>query len=162
MTIANYIYIAVISGYYSKSDWQKWADEEILNNDDVEEWVYKVSLAKDKEELYEAIYEKRKEESYYENNEALKEDVVVGYYYMLYREKRLSLYDLIDRLSDDDDISAQSSIHEQEDFYIIFNKINKDNGLIRDPLFIKSMHDLFEPFRKIAEEQKQQLELNNE
>ena len=32
MTIANYIYIAVISSYYSKSDWQKWADEEILNN----------------------------------------------------------------------------------------------------------------------------------
>ncbi|OSA94465.1 UNVERIFIED_ORG: hypothetical protein B2H93_08185 [Clostridium botulinum] len=91
MTIANYIYIAVISGYYSKSDWQKWADEEILNNYEVEEWVYNVSLAKDTEELYEAIYEKRMEESYYQNNEFLQEDVVVGYYYMLYGEKRINL-----------------------------------------------------------------------
>ncbi|KAJ49741.1 hypothetical protein BD780_000814 [Clostridium tetanomorphum] len=159
MTIANYIYIAVISGYYSKSDWQGWADKQILNNNDVEEWVYKISLAKDIDELCTAVYDKKIEECYYENNEFSQYDAVVGYYYMLYIEKRISLYALIDRLSDDDDISAESSIHEQENFYIIFDKINKDSELISDSLFIKSMHDLFEPFRKIAEEQKQQLEL---
>lgn len=156
--IANYIYIAVISGYYSKEDWQRWADKEISNNDYVEEWVYEVSLAKDKDELYKALYDKRKNESYYENNEILQEDVVVGYYYMLYIEKKLSLYDLIDRLSDEDDISVKSSIHDQEDFYIIFNKIKEDDSLIRNSTFVKNMQILFEPFRKIAE--KQQLELS--
>ena len=95
MTIANYIYIAVISGYYSKSDWQGWADKQISNNDDVEEWIYKVSLAKDIDELCTAVYNKNIEECYYKNNECSQDDAVVGYYYMLYIEKRISLYDAL-------------------------------------------------------------------
>ncbi|NFN94256.1 MULTISPECIES: hypothetical protein [unclassified Clostridium] len=160
MTIANYIYIAVISGYYSKSDWQKWADEEILNNYEVEEWVYNVSLAKDTEELYEAIYEKRMEESYYQNNEFLQEDVVVGYYYMLYGEKRINLYELINRLSDEDDISSSSSIHEIQNFYTIFKEINENNGLIDNCEFIEKIVALLEPYRKLAEEQKIKLDVH--
>ncbi|MGL4107038.1 hypothetical protein [Clostridium sp. LP20] len=158
MTIANYIYIAVMSGYYSKSDWQKWADEEILNNDNVEEWIYNVSLAKDTEELYEAIYEKRIEESYYQSNEFLQEDVVVGYYYMLYSEKRISLYELISRLSDEDDVSASSSIHENQNFYTIFKDINENYDLIEDYELITKIEKLLQPFKKLAEEQKIKLE----
>ncbi|GAA0075640.1 hypothetical protein UT300005_00180 [Clostridium sp. CTA-5] len=160
MTIANSLYIAVIIGYYSKSDWQKWADEEILNNDDVEEWVYNVSLAKDTDELYKAIYEKRIEESYYQNNEFLQEDVIVGYYYMLYREKRIILYELISRLSDEDDISSSSSIHEIQNFYIILKEINENNGLIENCEFIEKIMGLLETYRKLAEEQKIKLNLH--
>ena len=158
MTIANYIYIAVISGYYSKSDWQKWADEEILNNHEVEEWVYNVSLAKNVDELCIALYDKKLEECYYDYNKSLQGDVVVGYYYMLYSEKRISLYELISRLSDEDDVSASSSIHENQNFYTIFKDINENNNLIEECELITKIEKLLQPFKKLAEEQKIKLE----
>lgn len=158
MTIANYLYIIVVSGYYSKLDWQNWADKEILNNGNVEEWVYKVSLAKNVDELCMALYDKKLEECYYDYNKSLQEDVVVGYYYMLYSEKRISLYELISRLSDEDDVSARSSINENQNFYTIFKDINENHDLIENYELITKIRNLLQPFKKLAEEQKRKLE----
>ncbi|WP_291562646.1 MULTISPECIES: hypothetical protein [unclassified Clostridium] len=118
MTIGHYIYIASVSGYYSKSDWQGWADRQILNKNEVEDWVYKVSLAKDIEGLSMAVSDKKLEECYYEENKSSSSDAIVGYYYMQYKENRLSLRDLFSKLSDEDDISTTSSINENEDFIV--------------------------------------------
>ena len=159
MTIGYYIYIACVSGYYTKSNWQNWADRQILNNDEVQDWIYKVSLAKDIEELCIAVSDKKLEECYFEEHKSLPSDAIVGYYYIKYIENKISLYDLVDRLSDEDDISETSSINEYEDFYRILKEIDVNDRLIEDKLFIKNIHDLFEPFREIAEKQKRQLEL---
>lgn len=83
MTIGYYIYIASMSGYYSKTDWQSWADRQIMDNDEVEEWIYKVSLVKDIEDLCTAVYDKKIEERYYTdldqydliNNEMIRKSV---------------------------------------------------------------------------------------
>lgn len=77
---------------------------------------------------------------------------------MLYSEKRISLYELISRLSDEDDVSAISSIHENQNFYTIFKDINKNNNLIEECELITKIEKLLQPFKKMAEEQKIKLE----
>ncbi|MBN3524087.1 hypothetical protein [Paenibacillus apiarius] len=159
MTIGHFLYIACVSGYYSKSDWQGWADRQILKKNEVEDWIYKVSLAKDIEELSSAVSDKKLEECYYEENKSSPSDAIVGYYYIQFLENKISLRDLIDKLSDEDDISTASSINEYEDFYSILNEINSNECLLAEISFTKKINDLFEPFRQIAESQKKQLEL---
>lgn len=159
MTIGHYIYIACISEYYSKSDWQGWADRQILKRNKVEDWIYKVSLAKDIEELSLAVSDRKLEECYYEENKSSPSDAIVGYYYIQFLENKISLRDLIGKLSDEDDISTAASINEYVDFYSILNEINSNGNLLADISFTKKMNDLFEPFRQIAERQKKQIEL---
>lgn len=40
MTMANYIKELVISEYYKKADWKKWATDKIYENKDNEKWIY--------------------------------------------------------------------------------------------------------------------------
>lgn len=160
MTIINYLYIIVISGYYAKKEWQKWADEEILKKDEVDEWIYKISLAKDVDEFMESIYYPMFDECYYSNNEFSREDAIVGYYYMMYKERRISLYELINKLSDDDDISTSSSIHKKENFYELLNELNKRMDLNYKNELANKIEELLEPLKKIAEDQKKIIEFH--
>ncbi len=158
MTIISYLYIIAISGYYSKEDWQKWADEEILKKAEVDEWIYKVSFAKDEDEFREAIHYPMYDECYLSYNAFSEEDVIVGYYYMMYKEGRMSLYELINKLSDDDDISNSSSIHEKENFYQMFKELTESKDSNCKKRLDKKIGELLEPLKEIAEEQKKVLE----
>lgn len=102
---AHFLYIAVLSGYYKRKDWQAWADQIILNNDDLELWIYDVSMAWEKEQLYDALSEQKIQEYCNADLVFYQPDVVVGYYCLLYREKRMSIRELTSRLSDEDDES---------------------------------------------------------
>lgn len=88
--IANELQIIAQSGYYSAKDWQAWADNIILNSDEVDSWIYDVSLAQNLTELMWAVQDA------YDNNcsEYLRNDTILGYKYMMYRENRLAINDL--------------------------------------------------------------------
>ncbi len=47
MFIANYIYNAIVSGYYTKLEWREWTHEEIRSKEYVEDWVLDLECAKD-------------------------------------------------------------------------------------------------------------------
>lgn len=158
LTIASNLYIACVSGYYSKVDWQEWADRQILKKDTVEDWIYEVSLAKDLNELSLAVGAKMLDESYYEKNRFSKSDVIVGYYYLQFLENKITLRDLISKLSDEDDPSNSSSINEFLNFYAIMGEINLDNSILKEPLFDQKLAIVFDPYKQIAESQKEQLE----
>lgn len=161
MTKATYLYLAVISGYYSEKDWQNWADKEILNNDVVDDWIYNVSLICSKEELCTILYEQSLEECYYDYNDDLKEDIIVGYYYMLFEEKKISLYELISMLGDEDDISVASTVHDVQNFYLLFVKLNKNPELLDDSELKIKLKKLLEPYAELAKKQKNELEYHN-
>ena len=157
MIIADYLYIACESGYYSKLDWQGWADRQILTKNKVEYWIYDVSLATDIVELGTAVCEKRLEERYYAENNFSPSDATVGYYHIQLLENKISLRDLIDKLSDEDDPATSSSIHHGINFYNIWKEIGSDEKRLEDNSFIQKINDLCEPYRLIAQSQLQQL-----
>lgn len=157
--IADYLYIACESGYYSKQDWQCWADRQILTKSKVEYWIYDVSLAKDIVELGIALSEIRMEGSFYVENNFSPSDAAVGYYYLKLIENRLSLRNIIDKLSNEDDPAMASSIHYGLNFYDIWKEIDVDEKRLEDPLLIQKINDLCEPYRQIAERQLEQLQL---
>jgi len=51
MPIENYLHTIVVSEYWKKEQWQSWADELILCNDELKDWIYDVAFAKNREEL---------------------------------------------------------------------------------------------------------------
>ncbi|WP_128103479.1 hypothetical protein [Paenibacillus sp. DCT19] len=157
--IADYLYIACESGYYEKADWQDWADHQILTKSQVEYWIYDVSLAKDIVELGTAVCEKRIEERYYEENNFSPSDATVGYYYLQFIDNRLSLRNIIDKLSNEDDPATGSSIHYGVNFYDIWKKVYADEKQLDNPLFIHKITGLCEPYQHIALKQLEQLEL---
>lgn len=153
MTIGYYVYLACISGYYCKLDWQSWADRLILKSVNIEDWIYNISLAKNENELCIAVNEKKIGESYCGENKQPLEDAIVGYYYLLYLENRISMYDLLSKLSDEDDISNSSSIHEFQNFYDLWNLVKLNKDLITKKYFVENIHELLEPYRIIASDQ---------
>jgi hypothetical protein len=157
ITIANYLYAAVSSGIYTKKDWQSWADKQILNKDNVEDWIYNVSLAPDVDNLCKVIYDKMIDENYYKYNEFSITDAVIGYYYELYLENKLSLYDLIEKSAQASDSSGQCTI-DCEYFYSILNELDSNITLMQDDSFIYKISELFKPFKDIADKQKITLE----
>ncbi len=54
-SIEKFLYSIIYSGFYSKSDWQKWADKMISNNNEVDNWIYNLSLASNKDEALKAV-----------------------------------------------------------------------------------------------------------
>lgn len=159
MTIGHYIYIISVSEYYYKSDWQNWADNQILKNTTVDDWIYKVSLAKNIEELTNVLNDKIIEECYFEEHNSSPSDAIVGYYYMKYLEKKINLYHLVSKLSDEDDISVSSSVHQKMNFYNIFKKLDSAPNIATDEMFLKHIDEILTPFILIAEKQKKLLEL---
>lgn len=157
--IADYLYIACESEYYTKPDWQDWADRQILKKSQVEYWIYDVSLAKNIVELGTAVCEKRVEERYYTENNFSPSDTTVGYYYLQFIENRLSLRDIINKLSYEDDPANTSSIHYGVSFYDIWKEIYADEKQLENPLLIQKITKLCEPYQHIALKQLEQLEL---
>lgn len=156
ITIANYLFAAASSGFYSRKDWQAWADKLILKNDKVDDWIYSVSLAKDVNELSKALGDKIIEENYYANNESPPSDAVIGYFYMEYLAGSLSLYELLNKSGTEADSGEASK--ECEEFYSILNEIDRKEKSVDDEVFINGIKCMFEPFMKVAEQQKKEIE----
>ena len=157
VTIANYLYAAAESGFYSKDDWQRWADNQILNNEIVEDWIYDVALAGDISSLANVISDKMIDEDYYRYNEFSITDAVIGYYYLLYTVNRMTLYDLITKSGQASDASGQCLL-DCEQFYDLLNEIDSNEYLKTDSNFLNRIHVMFKQFEIVAENQKEILE----
>lgn len=123
MPIINYLYTAVLSGYLKKEQWQKWADCIIMNESEVDTWIYEVSIAKNASEVCNAIYYQKIIESFDNDTKYWEPDIVIGYYYLMYQKGEMLLKDLIERLSDEDDICSESEIFDKVEIRDLLNDI---------------------------------------
>ncbi|MCI8629808.1 MAG: hypothetical protein HFE57_10020 [Firmicutes bacterium] len=116
--ITNYLYTAIISGYYSVDDCRKWADRIILNNevDNIDIWIFDVAFSTNEEQLFDAILEQKIQEVFDENTTYSKADAIVGYYYLLYKEQKMSALELINKITDEDDNSYEGNLYSNERF----------------------------------------------
>ena len=116
--IANYLYTAVISGYYTVDERREWADRIILNNnvDDIDIWIFDVAFSTNQEQFYNVIWEEKTQEVFDENTSYSKEDVIIGYYYLLYKEKKISAFELLYRITDEDDNSYGGNLYTDNRF----------------------------------------------
>lgn len=110
MPVVNYLHTIVESEYWKKEQWQKWADELIINHDKLEDWIYDVAFANDKEELCLAIAHEKITEVFDQKTNYSEPDVIIGYYYLMFQEKRMNLSELFLKLTDEDDISGEAEL----------------------------------------------------
>lgn len=160
MLNATYLYLAVLCGYYTDSDWLKWADDEILYNDKVEDWIHSVALTSNKSEVCKILYEQSLNECYSEQTGVFRTDgdVIVGYYYMMFKDGRISMYELISRLGDEDDLSVDSSIHDKKNFCDLYFKINNNLEILNESDIKMELEILFAPYVELAKQQQNKLE----
>lgn len=112
MPIVNYLHTIVVSEYWKKEQWQSWADELILCNDELKDWIYDIAFAKNREELCISIAHEKITEIFDKETLYWELDVVIGYYYLMYQEGRMDLPELFSKLADEDDISSESKLFE--------------------------------------------------
>ena len=147
MPIANYLHTIVISEYWEEEQWQSWADELILRNDKLENWIYDVAFAKDKEKLYLAIAHEKVIEVFNKETLYCEPDVVIGYYYLMYQEGRMNLSKLFLKLADEDDISSETKLFDFQEITCILNEVRKGK------IDIERIDKVLTPLAKIAKKQ---------
>lgn len=147
MPIVNYLHTIVISEYWKVEQWQSWADKLILCNNELEDWIYDVAFAKDREQLYLAIAHKKITEVFDKETFYWEPDVVIGYYYLMYQEGRMNLLELFSKLADEDDISSESELFDCQEAMSILDEARMgkmDN---------EKVEKLLIPLAKVAREQ---------
>lgn len=155
--IAHYLFAIAFSGYYQKKDWQNWADQRILKQASAEDWLIEISLANSIEMLSNALGDLLISERFKIKSQPPSSDAIIGYFYLMYLEGKLSLQELLLKSGDEADGGEGASI-ECEEFYAITNALEKDILLVEDVDFKKKISIIFEPFRRIAQLQKEELE----
>lgn len=151
--IAHYLNTAVASEYYKKEDWENWADNIIMNEGNLDEWIYDVSIAKNKNELFAAIQPQLCQE-YFESDDWYSEaDVVIGYYYLMYKERKMNLLELMSRIYDEDDISVEASICDRKEFKEIGKMFFSSEILTSSFEWFNKIESLIEPLVEIALQQ---------
>lgn len=111
--ILYYLKTIIESGYYGKEQWLAWADNIILKNDvsDIEDWIFSVAIAPDVPSVMDAIGEgfeyacdhgrllhDSSEQYYY----GIEYDWYIGYYYLMYKEGRMGIKEMLSRFLDVD------------------------------------------------------------
>lgn len=150
MPIVNYLHTIVVSGYWEEEQWQSWADKLIMDNDqndELEEWVFDVAFAHSKEELCLAIAHQKITEVFSEETCYWEPDIVIGYYYLMYQEGRMSLSELFWKLRDEDDIAGESILFDVPGVMSMLDmkKVDRVNT--------KKLDKFLMPFAKVAREQ---------
>lgn len=112
-------------------------------------------MAKDINELSKALGNLLIEEKNKTPQSPLISDAVIGYYYLDYLNKKITLEKLLE-LSGNEADNGEST-EECERFYAILNRIEEDKSVLDEVSFIKEVLHLFEPFKMIAEKQKEEL-----
>lgn len=155
--IAHYLFAIAFSGFFNKSEWQKWADELILREDKPKIWVINVSLARNIDDLSKALSDLMITERSYVKNEPPFSDAVIGYYYLRYLSQDISINELL-QLSGQEADGGEGATIACEEFYMILNELERDKDLEFKPNFVKMITEIFEPFKSIALKQKEVIE----
>lgn len=96
VSIERLLWNIIESGMYQKADWQAWADKIILENDEVDKWIYDLSLAATKEDVLNALFVSHDGYgAYYLTTKFCDYEVFEGYYYLLYKEGKMDLKDFL-------------------------------------------------------------------
>ena len=122
MPIVNYLHTIVVSEYWKEEQWQSWADKLILCNNELEDWIYDVAFAKNREQLCLAIAHEKVTEVFDKETLYWEPDVVIGYYYLMYQEGRMDLLELFSKLTDEDDISSESELFDFQETMSMLKK----------------------------------------
>lgn len=152
--IANYLKTIVISGYWDAENWRSWADEIILLNDELDFWIFEVAFATNIEEFYSAIDEEIRNMVFDKNTFYWEPDVVVGYYYLMYKENKIDLSELFLKFIDEDDISHESELFDNSDILYMVNQA-RINGI--DKIDTVKLDELLIPFANTASKQLEEL-----
>lgn len=120
--VIHYLHTIVVSHYWGKKEWQAWADDLIVCNEELDSWIYDVSMAKDVEALGITIAYERYEEMCDEETDYWEAQVVMGYYYMMYKEGRMRLTELLLKYTDEDDIASKSELLNYEECLLWLEK----------------------------------------
>ncbi|MDP5275121.1 hypothetical protein [Chengkuizengella axinellae] len=155
--IAHYLFAIAFSGLYNKSEWQKWADERILREQKPKLWLINVSLSRNIDDLSKALSDLMIIEKSSMENEPPFSDAVIGYYYLKYMSKDISINELL-QMSGEEADGGEGATKACEEFYEILNKLEGNKDLEFNPNFMKMIEESFEPFKNIAMKQKEVLE----
>ena len=162
MTIANYLYALIDSDEYDNNKWQNWG-ENLLENVEYNpqtEWIFHLTFCSKKENVWEILFPKMLEEWYEKYNEYTLTEIIHGYYYLQYQEKKISLYDLLWKsrgvsvLYED---YFEDSI-ESAFLYDLSCQIDKNPDIIKDKEFQEIIQNFYTPLCQAALEQKKQVE----
>ena len=155
--IAHYLFAITFSEYYSKADWQTWADERIMRQAKPEPWLIEVSLANNVDGLSKVLSDQMISERESVKSMAPFSDVVIGYFYLKYLSKEISLYILLQRSGEEAD-GGEGATRACEDYFFILNELEANKDLEQDSGFRMMIEELFEPLKCIALSQKEALE----
>lgn len=147
MPIINYLHTAIISGYFDRERWQLWADEIIMMCNEPVLWLFDISVAGSVGEACQAIAYLRNNEKFTKESYYYEPNVVIGYYYLLYKEKRINMRELYMKLSDEDDIASESELITSPEMKTLLNEM-KNGKLNAD-----RMEKLLYPLEQIARQQ---------
>jgi len=155
--IAHYLFAIAFSGFYKKTEWQKWADKHILREDKPKLWMINVSLARNIDELSKALSDLMITERSYAKKDPPFSDAVIGYYFLRYSSKDISINKLL-QMSGEEADGGEGATIECEEFYRILNELERQEDLEFNPNFVKMLTELFDPFKNIALKQKEVIE----
>lgn len=158
MTLANYLYALVYSDMYDETKWQNWAINILKETpyDDDTGWIYEVVLATSKQRLFEVIAERRHNENYFAFNNFVLTEIIQGYYFCQCLNKKISLYEMLEKSGDVADAGQDS--RGCEFFYSLLNEIDKVPGIANSAGFMKIISDYYGGLYVAAMEQKRMLE----
>lgn len=147
--IAHFLLAASISGYYSKKEWQNWADKQILKKSDPSVWIIDVALSSTIEDLVECLSDMLIEEKY-RFKEVYFSEAIIGYYYFMYSRNKIDLKELLLKSAEEAEEGVDIG---SEPFYSIVDKLVQKPSSISKSDLCKEVEKLFSFFCKIAQEQ---------
>ena len=144
--IARSLYALAYCGIYKYQDWQKWADKLILDNQELDLWIYDVSMAYDFNALSKAIGERMEQENWSEYPSYTITELILGGYYYMYKNNNITLYKLIERCGKVSD--GGDAPKDCEYFYELMNEIDKQPTIEKSYGLQKELERYLEPLRQ--------------
>lgn len=154
--IAHYLLAAALSKFMSSEKWQQWADQRIERCDNPEPWLIDLSMAKNIDEMRDAIGPKFEQEKKY-SNLPLISDVIIGYYYLTYKHGYLTTKEFL-KIAGAEADGGMSEL-ECEDIYSMLNlyeKIENEGGDILR--LAKDIDAIFYDYNRLAMKQWKEIE----
>lgn len=123
--VFHYLYTAIYSGYYVKQDWQLWVDKLIVKSKEVENWMLELSIANSMSDALLAIAFEKNTEEIKKDLYYWEPDIIMGYYFIMYQEKKIDFHTLITKLYDEDDAVSESMLFDLRAFNECLDKMSK-------------------------------------
>nr|MBP3598916.1 hypothetical protein [Eubacterium sp.] len=160
LPLANYLYALAYSGVYNEKEWKSWAEQLLtdVEYDADTEWVYEVAFAHDRAALFQVISKQKLSENYGPSEQYPLTEIIHGYYYLQYKNKTMTLYEMLEKSGNVADAGNDSAIGCAF-FYGFLNQIDEDSRIVNNKRFKKEISEYFRPRYKAAMEQKEKLEV---